>query len=107
MIGMQFVVQNFTDGGVRIFPGMFAKGAMVADGGPYFFEGPDFFLCHFRYLFPNLFVQKASRQNELMDRNGFFLFTHFFGQEYKDFFMFNTFRKKVMKPDSPSALFLF
>jgi len=56
---MQFVVQNFTDGGVRFFPGMFAEGAMVADGGPYFFEGPDFFLCHYYIPFPESFYPEG------------------------------------------------
>jgi hypothetical protein len=38
MIGMQFVVQNFPDSRLRVFPGMFAEWTMVADCRSDFFK---------------------------------------------------------------------
>jgi hypothetical protein len=52
MLGMQFVVQDFADTGLRVCPRMFAHGAMMAHGCSDFFEGTDVVFVHF---FPLLF----------------------------------------------------
>jgi hypothetical protein len=46
MIGVQFVVQNFADHRLGIFPGMLAHRAVVADGRPYFFKSADVVCLH-------------------------------------------------------------
>jgi hypothetical protein len=50
MIGMQFVVQNFTDGRLRIIPGVFAEWTIVTDRRPDFFESTDLGFVHLYFL---------------------------------------------------------
>jgi len=49
MIGMQFVMQQFADGRLRIIPGVFAKWAIVADCRPDLFEWAEFAFAHIYY----------------------------------------------------------
>jgi len=53
MLGMQLVVQDFADDGLRVFPGMFAHGAVVANCRPDFLESTDIVCVHY---FPLLFL---------------------------------------------------
>ena len=50
MIGMQLVVQHFTDCRLRIIPGVFAEWTIVADRRPDFFKCSDFVFAHFNFL---------------------------------------------------------
>jgi len=53
MLGMQLVVQDFADDGLRVFPGMFAHGAVVANCRSDFLESTDIVCVHY---FPLLFL---------------------------------------------------
>jgi hypothetical protein len=47
MIGVHFVMQNFADDRLGVFPGVLAERAIVADCCPYFFKSADVVFFHF------------------------------------------------------------